>query len=70
MAALLSGEVDFVYTVPPQDVDRIGRSPGVRIVQGPELRTIYLGFDQMRPELLKAVKQEFADRMADEMRMK
>ncbi|MBS5607873.1 MAG: hypothetical protein KHX84_26500 [Enterocloster asparagiformis] len=24
----------------------------------------------MRPELLKAVKQEFADRMADEMRMK
>jgi peptide/nickel transport system substrate-binding protein len=54
VAALLSGEVDFVYTVPPQDVDRIGRSPGVRVVQGPELRTIYLGFDQSRPELLKS----------------
>ena len=54
VAALLSGEVDFVYTVPPQDVDRISRSPGVRIIQGPELRTIYLGMDQARPELLKS----------------
>jgi peptide/nickel transport system substrate-binding protein len=54
VAALLSGEMDFVYTVPPQDVDRISRSPGVRIIQGPELRTIYLGLDQMRPQLLKS----------------
>ncbi|MBK1660779.1 ABC transporter substrate-binding protein [Paracraurococcus ruber] len=54
VAALLSGEVDFVYTVPPQDVTRIGNSPGVRIIQGPELRTIYFGMDQLRPELLKS----------------
>ena len=54
VAALLSGEVDFVYTVPPQDVTRIGNSPGVRIIQGPELRTIYLGMDQLRPQLLKS----------------
>ncbi|MBX9701571.1 MAG: ABC transporter substrate-binding protein [Acetobacteraceae bacterium] len=54
VAALLSGEVDFVYTVPPQDVDRISRSQGVRIIQGPELRTIYLGMDQSRAELLKS----------------
>ena len=54
VAALLSGEVDFVYTVPPQDVARIGNSPGVRIIQGPELRTIYFGMDQSRPELLKS----------------
>jgi peptide/nickel transport system substrate-binding protein len=54
VAALLSGEVDFVYTVPPQDVARIGSSPGVRIIQGPELRTIYIGMDQLRPELLKS----------------
>jgi peptide/nickel transport system substrate-binding protein len=26
----------------------------VRIIQGPELRTIYLGMDQLRPELLKS----------------
>ncbi|MBY0329071.1 MAG: ABC transporter substrate-binding protein [Acetobacteraceae bacterium] len=54
VAALLSGEVDFVYTVPPQDVERISRSQGVRTIQGPELRTIYLGMDQSRAELLKS----------------
>ena len=54
VAALLSGEVDFVYTVPPQDVARIGASQGVRVIQGPELRTIYLGMDQLRAELLKS----------------
>jgi peptide/nickel transport system substrate-binding protein len=54
VAALLSNEMDFVYTVPPQDVERIRRSPGVSILQGPELRTIYLGLDQMRPQLLKS----------------
>ncbi len=54
VAALLSGEIDMVYTVPPQDAERIGRAPGLRILQGPELRTIYLGMDQLRPELLKS----------------
>ena len=54
VAALLSGEIDFVYTVPPQDVDRIRRTPGMQVLQGPELRTIYLGMDQMRPQLLKS----------------
>jgi peptide/nickel transport system substrate-binding protein len=54
VAALLSGEVDMVYTVPPQDMDRIGRTPNLRIIQGPELRTIYLGMDQNRAELLKS----------------
>ncbi len=54
VAALLSGEIDMVYTVPPQDMDRIGRSPGLRVLQGAELRTIYLGMDQLRPELLKS----------------
>ncbi|HZH46258.1 MAG TPA: ABC transporter substrate-binding protein [Roseococcus sp.] len=54
VAALLSGEVDMVYTVPPQDMERITRTQGLRIVQGPELRTIYLGMDQMRPQLLKS----------------
>ena len=54
VAALLSGEVDMIYTVPPQDMDRIGRAGNLRIIQGPELRTIYLGMDQMRAELLKS----------------
>jgi peptide/nickel transport system substrate-binding protein len=54
VAALLSGEVDMVYTVPPQDVERIGRTQGFRIHQKAELRTIFLGFDQSRDQLLKS----------------
>ena len=54
VAALLSGDIDMVYTVPPQDMDRIGKTPGLRLIVGPELRTIFLGFDQSRDELLKS----------------
>jgi peptide/nickel transport system substrate-binding protein len=52
VAALLSGEMDMIYSVPPQDIDRIGKTAGVRLIQGPELRTIFLGMDQTRDELL------------------
>ncbi|MBV9862434.1 MAG: ABC transporter substrate-binding protein [Alphaproteobacteria bacterium] len=52
VAALLSGEMDMIYSVPPQDMDRIGKTAGVKLLQTPELRTIYLGMDQARDELL------------------
>jgi len=52
VAALLSGEEDLIYTVPTQDMDRIAQTPGLKLIQGPELRTIYLGLDQARDELL------------------
>ncbi|MDE2581324.1 MAG: ABC transporter substrate-binding protein [Rhodospirillales bacterium] len=52
VAALLSGAEDMVYTVPPQDMPRIAHAPGVHLVQHPELRTIYFGFDMSRPQLL------------------
>jgi peptide/nickel transport system substrate-binding protein len=54
VAALLSGDVDMIYTVPPQDMDRLGRTQGIKLLSGPELRTIFLGFDVNRPELLKS----------------
>ncbi|MBP0494290.1 ABC transporter substrate-binding protein [Roseomonas indoligenes] len=54
VAALLSGEVDMIYTVPPQDTERLSRAPNVRIHQQAELRTVFLGFDQARDELLKS----------------
>jgi len=50
--ALAAGDIDMIYAVPPQSTDRIARLAGLRIVQGPELRTIFLGFDQSRDELL------------------
>ncbi|MFO1246036.1 MAG: ABC transporter substrate-binding protein [Ramlibacter sp.] len=52
VAALLSGEVDVMEPVPVQDIDRINAAPNARVVAGPELRTIFLGMDQKRDELL------------------
>jgi peptide/nickel transport system substrate-binding protein len=53
-AALLSGDVDMIYTVPPQDEERIRTAPGLKLISGPELRTIFLGMDQWRDELLRS----------------
>ncbi|HJV59930.1 MAG TPA: ABC transporter substrate-binding protein [Albitalea sp.] len=52
VAALLSGEVDVMEPVPLQDVERVKSSGKFAVLQGPELRTIFLGMDQKRDELL------------------
>lgn len=52
VAALLSGEIDVMEPVPVQDVDRINASGNAKVLVGPELRTIFLGMDQKRDELL------------------
>lgn len=52
VAALLSGEVDVMEPIPVQDIPRVNASAGARAVVGPELRTIFLGMDQKRDELL------------------
>jgi peptide/nickel transport system substrate-binding protein len=52
VAALLSGEIDVMEPVPVQDIERINASPTAQVLQGPELRTIFLGMDQKRDELL------------------
>ncbi len=51
VAALLSGEVDVIEPVPVQDVDRIKGNANLKVMQGPELRIIFLGMDQKRDEL-------------------
>jgi len=45
IAALLSGELDFITPAPLQDIDRINRADGVSVIEAPELRTIMIGFD-------------------------
>jgi peptide/nickel transport system substrate-binding protein len=52
VAALMSGEVDVMEPVPLQDVARLNSNPALTVMQGPELRTIFLGMDQKRDELL------------------
>ncbi len=52
VAALISGELDLAYPVPVQDWARLESAEGVRPLTGPEARTIFLGMDQWRDELL------------------
>ncbi len=52
VAALLSGDIDLMYPVPLQDIARLEGTAGVKVLQGPELRTIFLGFDHHRDELM------------------
>jgi len=51
VAALLSGEIEMMEPVPLQDVARINADAQLRVMQGPELRTIFLGMDQKRDAL-------------------
>ncbi len=51
MAALLSGELDFVLDPAPQDLPRMKQDPKVKIVEGNENRTVFFGMDQYRDEL-------------------
>jgi peptide/nickel transport system substrate-binding protein len=52
VAALISGEIDVMEPVPVQDIARVNASANAKVMQGPELRTIFLGMDQKRDELL------------------
>lgn len=52
MAALISGEVDFVLDPPPQDLERLRNDSRYKVVSGAELRTLMLAFDVARDELL------------------
>lgn len=44
VAALLSGDVDFINPVPIQDTERLKQNPDVNVIQGIEARVIMLGF--------------------------
>ncbi|MES3019979.1 MAG: ABC transporter substrate-binding protein, partial [Pseudomonadota bacterium] len=52
VAALISGELDLVLDPPPTDTPRLRNTPGVKVIDGPENRVIFIGMDQGRDELL------------------
>ena len=52
LAALLSGEIDMIFPVPIQDIERLQRAPGFTLISGPENRSLFLGMDLARDELL------------------
>ena len=51
VAALLSGDVDLVTDLPVQDVDRLRKDSKLKILDGHEVRTIFIGMDQFNDEL-------------------
>jgi peptide/nickel transport system substrate-binding protein len=52
LAALISGEIDFVLDPAPRDIPRLRQVAGVKVIEGPENRLIFIGMDQQRDELL------------------
>lgn len=65
VAALLSGDVDMLTDLPTQDVARLRADSKLKIVDGPEVRTIYLAPDIGSAELKYSNvkgKNPFADK--------
>ncbi|MFN4089899.1 MAG: ABC transporter substrate-binding protein [Alphaproteobacteria bacterium] len=64
VAALLSGELDFVLDPPLQDIERIKRGAGLKVLKTPQNRSIFLGLDigaeELRTSNVKG-KNPFAD---------
>lgn len=54
VSALLSGEVDLVMPLPLQDIARVESADGVTVVSSPEARTMYLGMDQWRDQIIES----------------
>jgi len=55
LAALISGELDFVHDPAPRDIARLRTVAGVKVIEGPENRVIFIGMDQARDKLLHGV---------------
>lgn len=52
LAALISGEIDFVHDPAPRDIARLRNTAGVKVIEGPENRIVFIGMDQARDKLL------------------
>ncbi len=64
VAALLSGELDYVLDPPLQDLRRLEASPQLQVKTVNQIRTIFFGLDQGREELRSSSvkgKNPFAD---------
>ena len=52
VSALLSGDVDLVTDLPTQDVQRLRGESKLKVLDGHEVRTIFIGLDQFNNELM------------------
>jgi len=51
VAALIAGDVDLVTDLPVQDVDHLRKAEKLKVLDGHEVRTIFIGMDQHNAEL-------------------
>jgi peptide/nickel transport system substrate-binding protein len=51
VAALLAGDVDLLTDLPTQDVARLAKDSKLKVLEGAENRTIFIGLDQFSNEL-------------------
>ncbi|MGZ5042354.1 MAG: ABC transporter substrate-binding protein [Usitatibacter sp.] len=65
MAALRSGEIDFVQDPSVQDVPALKRDPSLKVYEGSEFRVVFIGLDQAHERLVDSPypgKNPFKDR--------
>ena len=65
IAALISGKVDLIQPLPVQDVPRLAESDKLKVLQAPEIRTIYFGLN-MSPNLASGDVNPMHDRRVRE----
>lgn len=65
VAALLSGDVDFINPVPIQDTARLAANDQVKVIQGIEARVIMLGFPHEAEALKYSAETTGANPFAD-----
>ncbi|NRF68622.1 ABC transporter substrate-binding protein [Aquincola sp. S2] len=69
VAALMAGDVDMLTDLPTQDVAKLRQDSKLKIVDGPEVRTIFIALDQGSDELKYASvkgKNPFKDKRVRE----
>lgn len=65
VAALLSGDIDFINPVPIQDTERLASNDQVKVIQGIEARVIMLGFPHEAPTLKYSAEASETNPFAD-----
>jgi len=51
VAALRSGDIDMIYDVPPADIEGLKHDTALKVLEKPETRVVFLGFNQEFAEL-------------------
>ncbi len=65
LAALLSGEIDFIQPIPLQDVQQVESRDGFKVLEGEETRVIMFGFGHEHEKLLYSNDVTDANPFAD-----